>query len=127
MNVPLSTASRTSDLGNKEYIIGLHIIRDKGGIFVSQKSYGEAVLARFGMADCCSLSTPMEPNLQLQKLTAPVDLCLKCRYLQAIGSLMYAPCLGLVLTCVTPAVTSRASQTTQHTLTGTPSSMSSGT
>ena len=86
----LHTLYGIKDLGNAEFIIGLQIIRDKGGIFVSQKSYGEAVLARFGMADCRPLSTPMEPNLQLQKSTAPVDFCLKRRYLQAIGSLMYA-------------------------------------
>ena len=43
-----------------------------------------------GMHECGPLSTPMEPGLQLVKLTRPGDPKLKHRYLQATGSLMYA-------------------------------------
>ena len=79
------------DLGAAEFILGIQIVRDaSGGFWLGQHAYLEVVLERFGMTECRPLSTPMEPNLQLRKGTGVVDQALKRRYLQAIGSVMYA-------------------------------------
>lgn len=57
------------DLGEAEMFLGLRIERDKksGIMKLSQQSYVEAVLKRFGMVLYKPTSTPMEAGLQLQK------------------------------------------------------------
>ena len=79
------------DLGAAEFILGIQISRrSDGSIFLSQSSYLSDILARFDMSDCKPISTPMEAGLQLiaSPDIAPKELVR--RYLQAIGSLMYA-------------------------------------
>ena len=89
----LATRFGIKDLGEAQFILGLQISRDvQGNIWLGQRAYLEAVLDRFGMSKCRPYTTPMEPNLQLDK--APegtvADPILKHKYLQAVGSLMYA-------------------------------------
>ncbi len=79
------------DLGEAEFIIGIQIQRRPSGeIFLSQKAYLLDVLARFNMSGCKSASIPMEVGVQLQYFDTEADPELKRRYLQAIGSLLYA-------------------------------------
>ena len=79
------------DLRCAKYILGIaSAYLPSGSIFVSQRTYLEAALTKFGMHKCRPLSTPMEPSLQLVKSTKPGDPELKCCYLQAIGCLVYA-------------------------------------
>ncbi|GAA5945328.1 uncharacterized protein JCM15063_001077, partial [Sporobolomyces koalae] len=81
------------DLGEAKFILGIqnHRRQDRS-IFLSQKAYLEDVLLRLGQAGCRTAPTPMIPNSQLQ--LAPEDHSpspsFRTRYLQAIGSLMYA-------------------------------------
>ena len=44
------------DLGNASFVLGIQILRDRsqGILRLSQKSYIEKVLNRFGMKDCSS-------------------------------------------------------------------------
>jgi hypothetical protein len=79
------------NLGPAEYILGIQIIRNESGsIGLSQRTYALDILDRFGLKDCRPLSTPMQPNLQLNKdEDAPMNPILRHRYLQLIGSLMY--------------------------------------
>ncbi|GAA6003269.1 hypothetical protein JCM5350_008022, partial [Sporobolomyces pararoseus] len=81
------------DLGDAEFILGIQIHRrSDGSIFLSQKAYLEDVLQRLGHSDCRPAKTPMIPNLQL--VPSPPDYTAspedRKRYLQAVGSLMYA-------------------------------------
>ncbi|GAA5885137.1 hypothetical protein JCM1840_007414, partial [Sporobolomyces johnsonii] len=81
------------DLGDASCILGIDLVRrPDGSVFLSQRAYLETVLARLSQANCHPASTPMIPNQQL--VPAPVDSAddpqLRRRYLQAVGSLMYA-------------------------------------
>ncbi|GAA5945651.1 hypothetical protein JCM1841_005874, partial [Sporobolomyces salmonicolor] len=81
------------DLGDASCILGIDLVcRPDGSVFLSQKAYLDTVLACLGQANCHPAPPPMIPNQQL--VPAPTDSVggpsLRCRYLQAVGSLMYA-------------------------------------
>ncbi|GAA5845570.1 hypothetical protein JCM11251_003665 [Rhodosporidiobolus azoricus] len=63
-----------------------------GSIFLSQRAYLEDVLLRLGQSGIRTTLTPMIPNQQL--VAAPAnyvpDTAFRRRYMQAVGSLMYA-------------------------------------
>ncbi|GAA5886961.1 hypothetical protein JCM3774_001145, partial [Rhodotorula dairenensis] len=80
-------------LGKAQFILGIQVHRrSNGGLFLSQRVYLEDVLLRLGYADSRTAPTLMQPNLQLA--VAPEDHqptpAFRSRYLQAVGSLMYA-------------------------------------
>ncbi|SGY77776.1 BQ5605_C005g03723 [Microbotryum silenes-dioicae] len=78
-------------LGEAEYILGIQIRRSPdGSISLSQEQYLKDVLARFGMSDAHPVATPMQPDLRLKVELQPTPFPDRTRYLQAIGSLMYA-------------------------------------
>ena len=54
----------TVDLGDARFLLGMAIPRniDAGTISLSQTTYANAVLDRFGMADARSAKTPAEPG-----------------------------------------------------------------
>ncbi|GAA5824654.1 hypothetical protein JCM3770_003672, partial [Rhodotorula araucariae] len=84
---------RIKDLGEARFILGIQIHRcTDSGVFLSQRTYLEDVLLRLGQAGCRTAPTPMIPLSQLR--TAPEDHSpspsFRRRYLQAVGSLMYA-------------------------------------
>ncbi|GAA5955312.1 hypothetical protein JCM21900_003041 [Sporobolomyces salmonicolor] len=81
------------DLGDASCIHGIDLVRRlDGSVFLSQRAYLETVLAHLGQLECHTAPTPMIPNQQL--IPAPADSAndpsLRHRYLQAVGSLMYA-------------------------------------
>ncbi|KAL8278909.1 hypothetical protein RQP46_008578 [Phenoliferia psychrophenolica] len=78
------------DLGQADLLLGIRVTFVDGGIHLSVRRYLEAMIERFGLTGCKTLSTPMEHNLKLTKEDGDVDHDLKHRYLQAIGCLMYA-------------------------------------
>ena len=41
--------------------------RTKEGLFLGQQKYAKDLLQRYGMIDCKSMSTPMDPNVRLQE------------------------------------------------------------
>ena len=84
------------DLGELHYCLGIRIRRNREerSIALSQTNYIDNVLTRFGMMDCKSVATPMDPGLRLTKSTkeeAPEEtMQMKAvPYLEAVGSLMY--------------------------------------
>jgi len=85
---------RMSDLGPVQQFLGLQVVRDRQAraIHINQAPYIEALLKRFQMDNCIGISTPMDPNCQLEAAlpgyTAPRDHLLE--YQQVIGSIMYA-------------------------------------
>ena len=63
------------DHGRTKYILGIVITYlPSRGIFVSQCTYLEAALTKFGTHECHPLPTLMDPGLQLVKFTKPCNL-----------------------------------------------------
>ncbi|SGY38242.1 BQ5605_C003g01985 [Microbotryum silenes-dioicae] len=78
-------------LGEAEYVLGIQIWRSAdAAISLSQEQYLKDVLARFGMSDAHPVATPMQADLRLEVELQPTPFPDRTRYLQAIGSLMYA-------------------------------------
>lgn len=93
----LSSNFEMKDLGEASFVLGIQIHRDRsrGILGLSQKSYIEKVLKRFGMQNCKPMDTPVtkgdkfslnqcpKGNLEIQEMQ-------KIPYASAVGSLMYA-------------------------------------
>ena len=85
------------DLGDASFVLGIQILRDRsrGILGLSQKSYIEKVLDRFGMKNCASGDTPVAKGdkfslSQCPKNKLEIKEMEKIPYASAIGSLMYA-------------------------------------
>ena len=93
----LTSRFRMTDLGELSYILGLNVVRDraKGEIAISQESYLQGVLDRFGMNECNHVKAPLKANCKLYKKDSdPMPNASDFR--SAIGCLMYA------VTCTRP-------------------------
>uniref|UniRef100_A0ACD5TNX4 Uncharacterized protein n=1 Tax=Avena sativa TaxID=4498 RepID=A0ACD5TNX4_AVESA len=55
----LSSTFPVKDLGSLSYFLGIEVIRNPGGISLTQKKYAVDLLERTNMANCKSVSTPM--------------------------------------------------------------------
>ncbi|MCO5575200.1 hypothetical protein L7F22_028997 [Adiantum nelumboides] len=76
------------DLGELCYFLGIEMIRNEGGMWLSQKKYGLDMLMKYGMADCEPISTPLDQNLKLRIDEGEVldDATMYCRI---VDSLIY--------------------------------------
>ncbi|KAE8723067.1 PLAC8 family protein [Hibiscus syriacus] len=76
------------ELGQLKHFLGLEVDRTHEGIFLCQQKYAKDLLKRFGMLECKSTSTPMEPNI---KMCAHEGKVLEdaTMYRQLVGSLIY--------------------------------------
>ena len=54
------------DLGFVHYILGIEVIRNPEDILISQRHYVLSMLFKFGMADCKSVSTPLDRTVKLR-------------------------------------------------------------
>ncbi|MCO5574844.1 hypothetical protein L7F22_028637 [Adiantum nelumboides] len=54
------------DLGELRYFLGIEMIHNEGGIWLSQKKYGVDMLMKYGMADCKLIFTPLDQTLKLR-------------------------------------------------------------
>jgi hypothetical protein len=86
-----------TDMGGLHWILGIEVkrIREQRKILLSQRSYIDSILRRYGFDDLTPISTPMDPNVRLTSAQSPTttDDIAKMRdvpYHEAIGSLMYA-------------------------------------
>ena len=86
-----------TDLGPIHWLLGIKITRDRSArtISLSQTSYIDSIVSRFGLSDAKSYSTPMVPGIIHSRNECPsdpqeVDRMKKIPYREAIGSLMYA-------------------------------------
>jgi len=68
--------------------LGIEVTQNPRYIFISQNKYIGKLLNKFGMADCNSLSTPMEQNLKLTSKEGN-EFEDATKYRQIVGSLMY--------------------------------------
>ena len=84
------------DLGDTSFLLGVHIQRErsKRTLTLSQHQYIVDLLQHYGMSDCVTVSTPLDPNCKLSKEQSPQDDKEKAAmraypYAQLVGSLMY--------------------------------------
>src|SRR3954462_6414138 len=93
----LNSKFSMKDLGEASYILGINIYRDRSRrlIGLSQSTYLEKFLKRFGMEDSKKGFFPMLPNTTLSKTQSPAtaedrERMSKTPYASAIGSIMYS-------------------------------------
>ena len=79
-----------NDLGDARFILGLELKYTANGISISQQSYIERILERFGVSDSRSVATPLDPNTPLRKSEPGTELADISEYQRIIGSLIYA-------------------------------------
>ena len=66
VKLQFATSFDMKDLGDLHYFLGIEVIRNPKGILISQRHYVLSMLFKFGMADCKSVSTPLDKTLKLQ-------------------------------------------------------------
>ena len=93
----LSEEFEMKDLGPAKKILGMEIRRDRqaGKLYLSQRSYIEKVLEKFGMQNAKPVTTPLAPHFRLSALHSPQSedeeaAMSHVPYSSAVGSLMYA-------------------------------------
>ena len=86
-----------TDLGPIHWFLGIKITRNRSArtISLSQTSYIDSILTRFGLSDAKPYGTPMVPAVTYSRNDCPSDATEAARmqktpYREAIGSLMYA-------------------------------------
>ncbi|KAE8732274.1 hypothetical protein F3Y22_tig00002237pilonHSYRG01326 [Hibiscus syriacus] len=84
----LSVRFQMKELGQLKHFLGLEVDRTHEGIFLCQQKYAKDLLKRFGMLECKSTSTPMEPNIKMCAHEGK-DLEDATMYQQLVGSLIY--------------------------------------
>jgi len=84
------------DLGPTIFLLDIEIARDRSNhsLSISQRQYIINMLEQFGMSDCHSVLTPMDPGLHLDTsmaATTPEDMSFmkNIPYLSAVGAIMY--------------------------------------
>jgi len=86
-----------TDLGELHWLLGIEVRRnrEKLTISLSQRSYIESIMRRFGLDALKPISTPMDPNAKLSVAQNPstgAEYAAMCHvpYREAVGSIMYA-------------------------------------
>ncbi|KAE8735856.1 Detected protein of unknown function [Hibiscus syriacus] len=88
MKENLSVHLQMKELGQLKHFLGLEVDRTHEGIFLCQQKYAKDLLKRFGMLECKSTSTPMEPNVKMCAHEGK-DLEDATMYRQLVDSLIY--------------------------------------
>ena len=103
------------DLGDASYILGMRIYRERSSrmIGLSQSTYIDKVLHRFGMQNAKRGYVPVSQGITISKDQCPKSLDEKDRmnkvsYASAIGSIMY------VMVCTRPDVSYTLSMTSRY-------------
>ena len=77
-----------TDLGKMKYFLGVEVLQNLEGIYISQRKYAKDVLERFRMEKSNSVKNPIVPGVRLMKDEegSKVNATM---YKQLVGSLMY--------------------------------------
>lgn len=76
------------DLGKLSYFLGVKVVRD-GTIWIGQPVYTDAILKKFNMESCKSVTTPVDVSTKLTEGTEDSEYIDDTYYQLAIGSLLY--------------------------------------
>ena len=87
VKLQLAASFNMKDLGDLHYFLGIEMIRTPEGILISQRHYVLSMLFKFRMADCKSVSTPLDRTVKLRPDTGKV--CDPTRFRQIVGNLIY--------------------------------------
>ena len=86
-----------TDLGELHWILGIEVkrVRERCTIHLSQRSYIDSMLRRYGFEDLKPVSLPMEASIRLTSAQSPsttqqIAHMRNIPYQEAVGSLMYA-------------------------------------
>jgi hypothetical protein len=86
-----------TDMGELHWILGIEVkrIREERKIFLSQRSYIDSILRRYGLDELKPVSIPMDTNVRLNSSQSPtttddIAAMRNVPYHEAVGSLMYA-------------------------------------
>ena len=86
-----------TDLGKLHWLLGIEIVRNRDArtISMSQRSYIDSIIRRFGLEDLKPLSLPMDPNSRLSVMQSPSTgaqyaAMRNIPYREAVGAMMYA-------------------------------------
>ena len=87
----LETKFEIKILPKFDYFLGININHeiDKNIIHLNQRKYIENLLHKFGLSDCRSVITPIDPNTKLIKNEKQIDEDLVNNYQKIIGSFHY--------------------------------------
>ena len=90
----IATKFKIKSLGKPTLLLGMHIIHNPSQhlIKLSQTAYIDALLKKFGMEQANPVSTPLDPNVNLDNFTdegGVADEQVTASYATLIGSLMY--------------------------------------
>lgn len=86
----LAARYKMTDMGLLSWYLGMKITQQPSVITLSQESYIEATLEKFGMAECKSASTPMlEGSQQQESKSDELDTEGAKQYRSLLGCLMY--------------------------------------
>eukprot|EP00253_Pinus_taeda_P036699 PITA_36699 len=77
-----------TDMGFLRYFLGIEVVQNEKGIFISQARYVDQVLSRFSMEECKAAITPTVMGLKLNREDSSKDFD-PSLYKSIIGSLMY--------------------------------------
>ena len=77
-----------TDLGRMKFFLGVEVIQNEKGIYISQCKYAQEILHKFGMENKNAIKTPMVPRFKLIKDEGGTKVD-STQYKQMIGSLMY--------------------------------------
>jgi hypothetical protein len=86
----LHTKYKMCDLGPARRFLGIEIEKKKDGFCISQRTYIETILRRFGLLDAIPAKTPMDPQVDLTNTCCEDKPANRKEYLSIVGSLMYA-------------------------------------
>ncbi|GKD49774.1 ribonuclease H-like domain-containing protein [Tanacetum coccineum] len=87
----LSSKFQIKDLGKLKYFLGIEILEENDGVFISQRKYCLELLQEFGMLACKPISTPMETNHVMAHLPTEKDPLLTnvIGFQKLVGKLIY--------------------------------------
>jgi len=83
----LSVCFQMKGLGELKHFLGLKVDRTKEGLFLCQQKYTRYILQKFGMMECKSASTPIEPNAKFAHDGKELDDGMM--YRQLVSNLIY--------------------------------------
>jgi hypothetical protein len=77
-----------TDLGKMKYFLGVEVLQNSKGIYLSREKYAYELLEKFGLQNCNSVKNPIMPDFKLSKKGEGVRVE-ATTYKQLIESLMY--------------------------------------
>lgn len=102
----LSSKFKIKDLGKLKYLLGIEVLENNNGLYMTQRKYCLELLSELGLLDSKPLQTPLEQNLVIQTVESEKDMPLTniIVYQKLVGKLIYLtltrPDISYVVHCL---------------------------